>query len=81
MSEVGKTLINLRKVKSLSQGTLAKKAKVSQSTIAQLENGKKQPSVETLAKICKALNIKRSYFFSLVETGSEIVLIPIKEPK
>ena len=41
----------------IPQAVLAKKSKVSQSTIAQIENGKKTPSVSTLIKIAKALNV------------------------
>lgn len=42
----------------ITQQSLAKKSKVSQATIAGIENGSKCPSVETLTKLAKALNLK-----------------------
>ena len=42
---------------NMAQGDLAKKSKLSQSTIAQIESGRKLCSMQTLCKISTALNI------------------------
>jgi transcriptional regulator with XRE-family HTH domain len=48
----------LRLDPKLSQAMLAKRAKVSQATIAQIEMGRKTPSIATLAKLAKALKVE-----------------------
>ncbi|RME18058.1 MAG: XRE family transcriptional regulator [Bdellovibrio sp.] len=60
----------LRQSRELSQAQLAKKAKVSQSTIAQIESGRKDPSISTLKKIAKALEVEIAILFA-----SEDVLV------
>ena len=52
-------MAELRKFRSnhkLTQGELAKKINCSQAFISQLENGEKNPSIKSLAKIVAALN-------------------------
>lgn len=63
-SKVGKKIKDLRQERNLSQYKLAEKADVSQSFLSALEAGKKSPTVETLEKICRALGISLSEFFS-----------------
>src|SRR5271170_4229218 len=48
----------------LTQSELAKLAGVSQSTIAQVENGKKDPSISTLKKIASALDVHMAVLFA-----------------
>lgn len=60
-------LKHLRGLRELSQEQLAKKSGVSQSTIAQIESGKKDPSISTLKKICKALNVQMAVLFAADE--------------
>lgn len=47
----------LRKRRDMTQSALAKASKLSQSTIAQIESGAKDPSVKTLEKIANALDV------------------------
>lgn len=54
----------LRSRLKFSQGDLAKKAKVSQSTVAQIESGRKDPSMSTLKKICSALDVDLAPLFA-----------------
>ena len=54
----------LRERRKLTQTELAKKANVSQSTIAQIESGKKDPSIATVKKIAKALDIHLAILFA-----------------
>ena len=53
----------LRNGRKLSQKQLAEQSDVSQSTIAQIETGKKDPSITTLRKLADALNIEIAIFF------------------
>ena len=48
-----------RKEKGLSQERLAKLVQVSQPFIAEIESGRKKPSVDVLMRICAVLDISR----------------------
>jgi transcriptional regulator with XRE-family HTH domain len=65
---VGKRLFDLRKNRGFSQEQLALEACITTSYIGQVERDERNVTVHTLAKICDALNISLSDFFS----GSEI---------
>ena len=53
-----RTLIReMRKEKGLSQERLAKLVQVSQPFIAEIESGRKKPSVDVLMRICAVLDI------------------------
>ena len=55
---IGAVLKRLREGKGMSQLELAKRAKVAQGYISDLEaGGKKNPGVETLRKLAKALGV------------------------
>lgn len=74
---IGKRLEILRIEKSLSGNYLAKLAGVSQSTVNQAEHDTKSPTIDTLSKMCYALNISLKDFFmenraELPETHREL---------
>lgn len=50
-------LYSIRKEKNLTQKELAKKAGISQSTISDIENYSKSPTLDTINKIAIALNV------------------------
>lgn len=54
----------MREIRNLTQAELAKKASVSQSTIAQIESEAKKPSIETLEAIANALRVNLAVFFA-----------------
>jgi len=54
----------LRMDRDMTQADLAKKSKVSQSTIAQIESGRKDPSISTLRQIAGALDIEIAILFA-----------------
>jgi transcriptional regulator with XRE-family HTH domain len=64
MNNVGNRVVELRQQRGLSQYKLYQLAGISQATLSEIESNKKVPTVTTLAKICKALNISLSAFFS-----------------
>ncbi|GMQ62448.1 helix-turn-helix domain-containing protein [Vallitalea maricola] len=50
----------IREIKNYNKSQLAKKAGISKATISKLENYKESPTIETLEKIAKALDVKVS---------------------
>jgi transcriptional regulator with XRE-family HTH domain len=50
-------LVDLRNAKSLSQRDVARLAGISQAQVAELERGKRQPTVEVAERIAAALGI------------------------
>ena len=61
---LGERIKYLRTSRSLSQAQLAKEAKLSQPTIAQIEAGKKDPSVQTLKQIARVLDVEIAALFA-----------------
>ena len=58
ISQIGKNLKKLRKQRSLSQDRLSKLADISYNTVIKLESGGiNNPTIETLQKIAKALEV------------------------
>jgi len=62
--DLGERLKYLRTTRGLSQAQLAREAKVSQPTIAQIETGKKDPSVQTLRQIANVLDVEVAAIFA-----------------
>ena len=60
----------IRKSKSVSQLELANRANMSQSFLASVESGKKEPSVLTLLRIANALDVNPRSFFPDTEDKS-----------
>lgn len=57
LSEIGEALYTIRKGKGLTQAQTAEKAELSDRTYADIERGSVNMRIETLLKICAALNI------------------------
>jgi putative transcriptional regulator len=53
----------LRESKGMTTRSLAKEASVSTETINAIEHGRRQPTVRTLAKVAKALEVEVRDFF------------------
>lgn len=62
---IGKTISNLRKIKQLSQVEFAKEVGITQTSLSQIESGKKRPNSTTLGNICKALNVTELHIYLL----------------
>lgn len=60
VSRFGDTLRTLRQKHGLSQLELAKRAKVGQGAISEMEAGLRVPSLPTIAKIARALQMRPS---------------------
>jgi transcriptional regulator with XRE-family HTH domain len=61
---VGKRIKELRKNLKLSQEALAYKAEVDRTYVTDVENGRRNISIETLEKIIKALEVTICEFFN-----------------
>ena len=61
---LGERLKYFRTLRGLSQVQLSQDAKLSQSTIAQIESGRKDPSVQTLRKISRVLDTELASLFA-----------------
>ena len=70
--EYGKRLKQLREPKEYSIYRLSKGSDISQGHISDLENGKNQPTIETLKKLLTPMGITLSEFFN--EDGEVSVL-------
>ena len=57
LHSIGNNLYKLRKVKGLTQAEVAEKAELSDRTYADIERGSVTMRVDSLLKICGALNI------------------------
>ena len=54
----------LRDLRGMTQTDLARIAKVSQATVAQIESARKDPSVTTLKKLASALDVSVAIMFA-----------------
>ncbi len=67
-TQLGMRIRFLRKRLGWSQEDLALEANVNKNYISDLENGRRNPSLDILERIAKALNITLSELFRGVET-------------
>ncbi len=61
-AQLGKRIAKRRRVLNLSQGEVAEATGLSNNYISNIENNHSIPSIETLMKVCKALNTTPDYF-------------------
>lgn len=66
--QLGMRIRYLRGLKNMSQEDLALEANVNKNYLSDLENGRRNPSLEILEKIAIALHISLSELFRGVET-------------
>lgn len=64
---IGWRIRHIRNSKDLSQEALAHLADLDRTYITSVENGKRNISIVNIEKICKALDISMSKFFSAKE--------------
>ncbi len=68
---VGAVIRSLRKKRRLSQDTVSGLAGIARTHLTMIENGTKQPNLETIWKIAQAMDIKASKLIQLVEDALE----------
>jgi len=69
MNNLSERLRMTRKAHGYSQTSLAQIVGVTQTTISDMEAGKRRPSVEVLEKLCDALECSSDYLLGLLPTG------------
>ena len=67
--DLGKTIIRLRKEKGYSQEAFANEAGIDRRYMSDIENGKRNISIDILDRVCNKLGIRISEFFIEVEKG------------
>jgi transcriptional regulator with XRE-family HTH domain len=71
--EIGKKIRELREKKAYTMKRLAEIVECTPSLISQLERAKADPSISTLKKIAKALNVNIVDFFMSLEETDDVV--------
>lgn len=64
---VGKVIARFRKQKGVSQEVLSGLADIGRSHMSAIERGERKPTLETLYRICTALDIKMSSVVKEIE--------------
>lgn len=77
--DISSRLIALREARKMSKNQLAQKSGLAQSFISAIEAGKKQPTVDSLSRICRALGITLADFFSQDSQDIPVHLRPLIE--
>lgn len=72
---IGTSIRRCRKAKKLTLKTVAKKASISEGFLSQVENDVNSPSVDTLIRICNALDINAGDLLTQVSRQEKIILI------
>lgn len=80
-TELGHRIRKYRKGKGYTQEELSSKCNLHPTYIGQIERGEKNPSIESIYKICKALELKTAVLFEKIDdfaTDAEDATIPLK---
>ena len=56
-SKLGKNLKRIRTAKSITQGDIVRKLGLGRGFVSNIENGKANPTLSTIAKIAKAIGV------------------------
>lgn len=78
--QFGARVLELRKLKKLSQSELGKRSELSRATIATIESGKQSVALEQVYKICLALETELSDLLppiSLTNSDKELMKIDL----
>ena len=65
--KIGQRIREIRKVLNISQETLAYKAEVDRKNVTDIENGRRNVSMEILERLISALDISFTEFFNTKE--------------
>jgi transcriptional regulator with XRE-family HTH domain len=56
--KLGKNLKRIRTKKGISQGDIVRSVGIDRAFVSNIENGKTNPTLATISKLAKALNVK-----------------------
>lgn len=69
---VGRAIASFRKKKGISQEVLSGLADIGRSHLSAIERGERKPTLETLYRICVALDIKMSTVIQKIEQDLDV---------
>ena len=67
MNDLSKKLKAKRKLQGLSQTQLAQQVGITQAFLAEIESGRKRPSIEVLEKLCDRLGCSADYLLGITQ--------------
>ncbi len=70
-TQLGMRITYLRKLKKWTQEDLAFEAHVNKNYLCDLENGKRNPTIDILSRIAKALDISLEFLFKGIQFFDE----------
>lgn len=70
---LGRTIVRLRREKGFSQESFANEAGIDRRYMSDIENGKRNISIDILERICNKLGMKMSELFVEVEKGVNVL--------
>ena len=76
---IGSTIRDYRLQKGMSQGDIEKRTGLLRCYLSRVENGHTVPSLETLQKIARALDLQLSQFFAEETVGKEMSTLRLSE--
>lgn len=74
MADVGEAIRSLRKARGMSQTDLAEALKVSRSTIAMWESGKREPDLDSLDALADAFNVNMTMLLGSAEDDETLAM-------
>lgn len=78
-SNIGTTIRGYRLQKGMSQGDIEKRTGLLRCYLSRVENGHTIPSLETLQKIARALDLQLAQFFAEETVGKEMSSLHLSE--
>lgn len=69
--KIGLTIIDIRKEQKISQETLALEAGIGRHYMSDIENGKRNISIDIIERICNHFKMPISEFFARVEKKTD----------
>lgn len=76
---IGATIRDFRLQKGMSQGDIEKRTGLLRCYLSRVENGHTVPSLDTLQKIARALDLQLSQFFAQDQVGKEVSALNLSE--
>lgn len=74
MNDLPKKISQRRKLQGLTQTQLSERVGITQAFLAEIEKGRKRPSLEVLEKLCDALSCSADYLLGITPTRQFAVL-------
>ncbi len=74
MNDLPERISQKRKTQGFTQSQLAKRVGITQAFLAEIEKGRKRPSLEVLEKLCDALRCSADYLLGITPNRQSMVL-------